>query len=260
MTVLDRAREFRIVHARPVVAEGIKLPPAWIRLGGHNFSNDADFLAGAERDIDRLESEAGLASNTRVLDIGCGVGRLAIGLKRRYGALSNYTGIDVDRARIRWCQRNIDPNSFLYLDLANARYNPEGAVIDERFHFDIPAGSVDLIYLYSVFSHMETPDIAVYLREFARLLSPQGKVFMTAFVEDEVPNVSINPPDFRLADGNEWSGALHCVRYERGYFEGLIADAGLTVERFRHASDTDGQSCLILAPDHDSAAAFQPPL
>ncbi|HET9162485.1 MAG TPA: class I SAM-dependent methyltransferase [Solirubrobacterales bacterium] len=251
-------REFRIANARPVEVEGTKLPPTWIRLGGHNFSDDIDFLASAEQEIDRLEDGAGLRADSRLLDIGCGVGRLAIGLKRRYGTLSNYTGIDVDRARIRWCQKHIDADAFVHLDLANARYNPSGAAINEHFRFDLPGQSVDVIYLFSVFSHMETDDVRAYLREFRRLLSPEGRGFLTAFLESGVPEMVVNPADYTPV--GDWSGPLHCVRYDRAFFEMLVADAGLTIETFHHRSDRDGQSCVILRPDHASATDFQPPL
>ena len=43
-----------------------------------------------------------------------------------------------------------------------------------------------------------------------------------------------------------WSGPLHCVRYERGFFEAMVRDAGLEVDRFEHGQETDGQSLLIL--------------
>jgi hypothetical protein len=92
---------------------------------------------------------------------------------------------------------------------------------------------------------METPDIRAYLGEFQRLLSDEGRVFLTAFLEDGVPDMEINPPNYGTFPG-EWDGALHCVRYRRAFFEQMVGEAGLSVERFDHGSDTDGQSAVVL--------------
>ena len=37
-----------------------------------------------------------------------------------------------------------------------------------------------------------------YLREFLRILDECGKVFFTTFVEEDVPNISINPENSYL--------------------------------------------------------------
>jgi hypothetical protein len=36
------------------------------------------------------------------------------------------------------------------------------------------------------------------------------------------------------------------VRFDRRFFEGLVAGAGLEVEDFTHGQETDGQSLYIL--------------
>jgi SAM-dependent methyltransferase len=228
--------------------DGTTIPPASIRLGGHNFSDGEDYLSSGKSDVRRLVDSAGLTRDSRVLDIGCGVGRLATGLASEFGGLRNYTGVDVDRGRIMWCRRNLRGQgvSFIHVDLANARYNSGGVEIDASFRLPLPDRSIDVIYLYSVFSHMETPDVTVYLHEFARLLRDDGHVFLTAFLEDGVPDMEINPPDYGTFPG-EWDGALHCVRYDSSFFAAIVRGAGLEIERFEHASDTDGQSALVLS-------------
>jgi SAM-dependent methyltransferase len=242
-----RLKAARIANAGTVTVDGQEIPPASIRLGGHNFERDRDFLDCAIRDAQRLEEAIGVTSGSRVLDIGCGVGRLPIGLRAHFGTLTNYTGVDVDAGSIAWCKKHIvgDHVSFIHLDLANDRYNPTGSAIDDHFRLPLPDSSFDAIHLYSVFSHMETSDVVAYLREFRRLLAPEGRVFLTAFVEGGVPDIAINPPGYGSFPG-EWSGALHCVRFDRTFFEGLVHDAGLAIDRFDHASDTDGQSAIFL--------------
>jgi SAM-dependent methyltransferase len=178
-----------------------------------------------------------------------------VGLLSRFGALENYTGIDVALPCIAWCQRFVaQPGvEFVHLDLANERYNPRGAPIDADFGLPLPDAGFDVIYAYSVFSHMRPGDVRAYLREFTRLLAPGGGVYLSAFVEPNVEDVAINPPGYGRFPG-AWEGPLHCVRFDRGFFEGLAREAGLVIERLDHSTETDGQSGVYLgrAPQYGS--------
>jgi SAM-dependent methyltransferase len=242
----DKVRANRIANAGSVTLSGHELPPAAIRLGGHNFTDDQAFLDKAVRDVARMEETMSIGPGSHILDIGCGVGRLPIGWRAHFGSLTNYTGVDVDPGSIGWCRKHIHGENvdFIRLDLANRRYNPNGAPIEEIFRLPL-TDSFDAIHLYSVFSHMETSDVVAYLREFRRLLAPNGTVFLTAFVEDDVEDMAINPTGYGTFPG-EWEGALHCVRFDRAFFESLVDNAGLKISRFDHASDTDGQSAIFL--------------
>lgn len=227
--------------------EGLALPPPETRQGGHHFKDDAAFLAAGRRDARRLQETFGVTTQTRVLDVGCGNGRLAIGLLAQVGEMCAYTGVDVAPRSIAWCRRHITTEHpgirFVHVDVANARYNPAGRRLSAGYRLPLPDRSVDVIHLYSVFSHMEPEDVRVYLREFSRLLADGGGVFLTAFVEDDVEPVTVNPAGYGPL---RWSGELHCVRYERGFFTRLVDAAGLRIDRFHHRSDVDWQSAIVL--------------
>jgi len=51
----------------------------------------------------------------------------------------------------------------LWIDVENTRYNPEGEKFSEKFKLPFDDHSFDIIYLYSVFSHMTDQDIIIYL-------------------------------------------------------------------------------------------------
>src|SRR5690606_33469609 len=144
---------------------------------------------------------------------------LAIGVLAELGTIRRYVGVDVYAPAIAWCQRHLQPKNpsftFVHFDVANERYNPKGEAIGEKVRLPVEDGAADVINLYSVFSHMSYGDIVNYLGELRRVLAPEGRVFLTAFVEDRVPNYSINPPGYV----QDWSGALHCVRFQREFFE-----------------------------------------
>ena len=123
------------------------------------------------------------------MDVGCGQGRLPIGILRVIGDI-NYIGIDVDQKSINWCKQYIElkhPSfKFKHLNLYNERYNKNGIKIDAGFCFDVAEDSVDIIYLFSVFSHTIEKDMRAYLKDFSRLLDKGGKMFFTTFVENDV--------------------------------------------------------------------------
>lgn len=79
--------------------------------------------------------------------------------------------------------------------------------------------------------HMLTEGVRAYLEEFRRMLRPEGRIFLTAFLEEDegVPDVSENPEGYL---GREWKGPLHCVRYNRKFFETLLDENGFRLDWF----------------------------
>ena len=222
---------------------GVALPPAQLRMGGAHFLDNAALVATARRDVARL-AEHGLTRDGSLLDWGCGAGRLAIGVIETWNGIARYDGIDVQRDLIRWATRHVARAgiAFTHVDIANARYN-RGGTREHR----IPGSSAsyDALYAYSVLSHMDASELADYLREIRRLLKPDGFAWVTAFVEEGVADATENPEGYGPIP---WEGALHCVRFERRFFESAVRSAGLAVGRFEHGQETDGQSSYVLRP------------
>lgn len=230
---------------------GLTLPPHRFRKCTADYKDDRYFVESAQRDVRTLIEFANLSPDSRVLDIGCGAGRLAVGLLAEFNHLRGYHGLDVDQPAIAWAQRHIQSSrpSFRFdrLDVYNERYNPEGRVhLDDSFALPVDTNWSDVINLNSVFTHMEEADIRVYLRELRRVVHPTGCVFCTAYVEPDVPDVSINPEDYDSAYPT--SGPLHRVRFNHDYFQRMIEQSGLQLAHFRHKAEFDGQSGAYLRP------------
>ncbi|NKB92934.1 MAG: methyltransferase domain-containing protein, partial [Candidatus Nanopelagicales bacterium] len=156
--------------------------------------------------------------------------------------ISDYHGVDVQPDLIDWARTNLTAPGFRFtcVDVANERYNPAG--LPDRTLAAEPA-SVDVFYAYSVFSHMNDEDTAAYLKLIGQALSAQGKAFVTCFVEEGVSDWQENPEGYGPL---EWKGRLHCTRFARQHFEGLVAAAGMAVDRFVYGRETDGQSLYVL--------------
>lgn len=237
----QRELAIRSTHGR-APHSGAPLPPPALRKGGKHFLSNDRLISQSEHDVERLEAYAGLRDGLHIVDLGSGPGRLAIALLERNFTI-RYTGIDVQSPPIRWGSRHIttfNPSyTFVTVDSPNRRYNPGGRAPTK---WPLEESSADLVYAYSVLSHMASDEVRFQFEEAARVLHANGTLTLTAFVEDACPEESVNPADYGpLA----WKGQCHCVRYQRSYFIGLAESCGFVLHHFFHNSDTDGQSFLV---------------
>src|SRR5947209_5113048 len=79
-------------------------PPRWLL-----HAAAAGSAALGERFLGHFRRLAGLRPDEAVLDVGCGVGRMALPLTRYLGPEGGYLGFDVLRPAVRWCRRRITP-------------------------------------------------------------------------------------------------------------------------------------------------------
>lgn len=104
-----------------------------------------------------------LRAGDRLLDIGCGDGRLTKKLSRQ-ADLASVVGVDVKKAAIVAAQRNVETNeSFL---LGNG----------EDIEWLASLGTSDVIFSRTVLHHFENPPRT--LLELASLLPPRGRLIL----------------------------------------------------------------------------------
>jgi SAM-dependent methyltransferase len=232
-----------------VTYQDVILPAPRIRFCTTDWKSDEFFVRSAEQDVERLIDLCNLSANTSLLDIGSGQGRLAIGIQRRLPDIAEYMGIDVHRPSVTWCKKHIEGRSprlrFSFLDVANARYNERGKTIDEQFRLPFEQASYDIVFAYSVFTHMTAEDVATYCKEIARVLKPGGRLFATVYVEEGVPDWEENPPGY-LSKYGPHVRPLHRVRFEKTYLGNLIDAASMKVSRLDYQCEqATGQSVIV---------------
>ena len=129
---------------------------------------------------------AGLTRKDKILDVGCGIGRMAVPLIPYLDAEGKYEGFDVVPEGIEWCDKNITrryPNfRFRVADIYNKQYNPKGKVASSEYRFPYEDGYFDVVFLGSVFTHMRPADTTHYVREIGRVLKTGGRCFATFFL------------------------------------------------------------------------------
>jgi SAM-dependent methyltransferase len=155
---------------------------------GMIYTGRGDFQATGERSVRHFIEYGNLKSNSTVLDIGSGIGRIAIPLTRILAENGRYEGFDVVKKGVDWCSENITarfPNfRFQYVPLHNDLYRAEGEKVTD-FRFPYPDAQFDLIVSNSVFTHMLPEEVAHYFTEISRVLKLGGVCYATFFLFDK---------------------------------------------------------------------------
>jgi SAM-dependent methyltransferase len=186
---------------------GELLPPRHLRFVGHG-----DFKKTGGEFLRHFTGAGGLAPHHRVLDVGSGIGRMAIPLTRFLSSTGSYEGLEIVPAGVEWCAKNITPKfprfRFHWIDVYNYEYNPAGTqkAADYRFPFSGP--EFDFAFLTSVFTHMLPSDIENYVAELGRVIKPGGRCFVTYFLLNAASRDAIRRGGLALDFNHEGPGYL----------------------------------------------------
>jgi ubiquinone/menaquinone biosynthesis C-methylase UbiE len=221
------------------------IPPAPLILENSGGIDTPTFISmGSEIVQHSLIRRAGLKPSGQVLDIGCGVGKIARPLVSYLKTEGSYHGVDIAHDAIEWCCEAYKghPNfHFHHADLFNTRYRPKGKVSAVSFKFPFPANYFDVCFLGSVFTHLLPDETANYLGEIARMLKPGACCLGTFFVLDVEAKRNIEAgttsPKFayELADGSGCRIEMKdvpeaAIAYDEAWLRRIYAKAGLVIE------------------------------
>lgn len=150
-----------------------------------SFVGGGDFERTGREFLGYFTELGGLRPGDRVLDVGCGIGRMAVPLTG-YLDGGSYAGFDVGREMIGWCRRNITPRhpsfEFSWAPVHNAKYNPFGDLDATEFRFPYEDASFDFAFATSLFTHLRRDELRHYLLETGRVLRPGGRCLLTFFL------------------------------------------------------------------------------
>jgi ubiquinone/menaquinone biosynthesis C-methylase UbiE len=211
------------------------VPPRWM-----NFVGDGDFEKTGDEFFSYFTGLGGLQPSYNVLEVGCGIGRMARPLTQ-YLSGGSYEGLDIVPAGIRWCQRNITARyprfHFTLADIRNTAYNREGSLQGSEYHFPYPDAHFDFAFLTSVFTHLLSADTDHYLAELCRVLRPEGKCLATFFLLNEESRQAVaaqsSSLSFQHPLGDCWTTnpqAPETVAYDESGMGSLLEKKGFALE------------------------------
>lgn len=139
--------------------------------------------------------------SSRVLEIGCGLGRIAFPL-RLVLLEGYYDGFDICDYKIAFLQRNFHRLfanfRFIHADVRNTVYNSSGTIDARDFVFPYPDGAFDTVFAASVFTHMLPAGCRNYFQQAARVLRPEGRAVFSCFLLDDYDPKRPRPFDFAM--------------------------------------------------------------
>lgn len=99
-----------------------------------------------------------------IIDWGCGSGRLTMHIAN-YFKNANVVGVDVDPVNIDWCNQNL--NSF---DALQIPWSTPTSLESKKY---------DLLFAFSVFSHISRKNIQIWLSEIYRIMKNNSYLIIT---------------------------------------------------------------------------------
>lgn len=206
------------------------------------FVGDGDYRAIGVEYLGHYVWLGGLKQSDRVLDIGCGIGRMAVPLTQYLDPESaGYEGVDPVNDGIEWCVQNISSKyphfRFCRVDIAHELYNPGGAIAGHEVVLPFAGSRFDFVTMVSVATHLPTSEITAYAREVMRLLVPGGRLFLTAFLvaADDPERPNARPRLFKGEKPGTWiadpAAPLGAIGFDNGIIQDILKNAGLEIHR-----------------------------
>jgi ubiquinone/menaquinone biosynthesis C-methylase UbiE len=217
---------------------------------GKIFIGHGDYVKQGEKFLNYFRELAGLQPNHAVLDIGCGIGRMAVPLTRFLNEQGTYDGFDIVKSGIDWCNKHISsqhPNfRFQYTGLYNQLYNTSDKSDARSFIFPYENAKFDFVFLTSVFTHMMPAEVEHYINEIGRVMKPGATCLMSFFIVNCVSedlmfkkpthmNFPINKEFYRLHSAQVDTAN---VAYDEEWLLEKLENAGLKMESIQY-----GQWC-----------------
>lgn len=160
----------------PVIEEVLKdprqspVPPGDLRVRVHGAEDRSSFIRLGKTvafDLYTTLNECGIdpGGAHRILDFGCGCGRVLTWLSYLYPE-SGLFATDIDREAIEWCQEHLGQRATFSVN----RSDPPLAYDDAGF---------DIVYSISIFTHLPETMQFAWLEELNRITRPDGLLILT---------------------------------------------------------------------------------
>lgn len=199
------AREWRGATGE-AAPDGLPVPPKELRVrAGPKAADVGFFLETGARDLEMIvdalrRDGADVERFGAVLDFGCGCGRVLRNWQRVQGPTVH--GCDLSQEQIDWCARNLT-----FAQFARNELKPPLGYARETF---------DLVYAFSVFTHLPEELQLDWIEELFRVIRPGGYLLISTHGEPYLDRLT-------RAEREQFASGRQVVLYEEGAGTGLCS-------------------------------------
>ena len=222
---------------------GLPLPPARLRTQVGPLHADPDFFLRSGRHHAELirdvlaENGSSVDEMGAILDWGCGCGRVL----RHWSELggTRVCGCDISPTMVAWCRRNLP-----FAEVAVTEIEPPLPYPDAWF---------DLVYAFSVFTHLPEDLQHAWIAECFRVLKPDGYLLLSTLGEHYASLERLSETERQAFAAGELvvlyersAGTSLCSAYHPPDYVHRKLAAGFDVASFRPAGDAGGHDIHLL--------------
>ena len=246
-----RFHQWRAVQAAakppPADEDGVPIPPAsliYLVVASTDWRAFVATAPAVKVYADACDRNGGdFAGAQRILDLGCGCGRLARHLPKFTRA--EIHGADTNARLVRWCAANLNG-----VFTVNRNLPP----------LDYPDAWFDIVYLHSVFTHQRLATQNAWLGELRRIIRPGGLALVTFHDEGqrELLQTGVSADDVvrrghvvvnDRAEGSNFMAAFQSRKHTREQFASFFEVAEIV------GSEASGLGQALAVLRRQSAAA-----
>lgn len=210
---------------------------------GMIFTGSGDYLKVGKQYFEYFKKYGQLNPDNAILDIGSGIGRMAIPFTSFLSEKGSYDGFDIVKKGVDWCTQNISakfPNfNFKLIPLKNDLYFLDTENEASKLRFPYPDNRFDFVFLTSVFTHMLPADMENYIQEIRRVIKKDKICLATFFIlehESKEKMKTAGSKDFPYDFGNyrlmSKSVKEANVAYEKKYIYDILKKYNFEVLNF----------------------------
>jgi ubiquinone/menaquinone biosynthesis C-methylase UbiE len=208
----------------------------------------SEYVKAGEKYLTYFREFAGLQQQNSVLDVGCGIGCIAVPLTRFLNEKGSYEGFDIVKSDINWCNKNISakhPNfHFQYSGFDNQPNKAEDKTDACNFIFPYDDAKFDFVCLTSVFTHMMPAEVEQYINETGRVMKTGATSLISLFIVNcESEDLMIKKPTQMNFPFNKGFYRLHSlqaenkqVAYDEEWLLEKLSTAGLKMEGIKYGN------------------------
>jgi SAM-dependent methyltransferase len=195
-----------------------------------------DFIRQGDGHVEVLVRN-GLRDDMSVYDLGCGSGRTAMALQRS-GWRGHYKGADIIGSLVRHLQSKCpDYEAVVHRELTIAASN----------------ASIDMVFHWSVFTHLYPEECYLYMKDSFRALKPGGKLVFSFLEIGDDSHYDLFRRRVEKFEKRGWSQTLDSFLH-RDWIRRWALDIG-----FGDVAFTDGTDCSQHAPFWQALASMAKP-